>query len=428
VASLAVRDARLLGAGVVFSGWEAAASSDAVLREIAAALDAHRDLPHPVFLDGRAASPDVSVDRADLHYVVEAPSHAQRTRLWSEQGSPDEAARLASSFKLGVNEIRAASRMAASLARLRGRDVAGLAELQAAARLQTRPRLSTLAQKLTPRFTWEDIVLSEDRVEQLREIVAQATHKHTVYEEWGLGEKLTLGRGIAALFAGPSGTGKTMAAELIAGELGLDMYKIDLSGLVSKYIGETEKNLARVFDEAGDSDAVLFFDEADAVFGKRSEVRDSHDRYANIEVGYLLQRLEEHDGIVVLATNLRANIDDAFLRRMRSVIEFPFPEEDDRRRIWERSIAGAPLQDDVDLGFMAGEYRVSGGNIRNIVLLGAFLAASAGETIGMSHLVRAANREYQKLGRLASAAKQEPAGRMRDARPARLNSSIAQPK
>jgi len=404
VASLALRDARLLGAGIAFFGWEAQSGDDPVLKGIASVLDPQRDFPHPVFLAGRPPSPEVTIEHLDLHYSIDEPSHDDRVRLWSQHGRPEDAARLAESFKLGEREIRAAGRMARSMARLRGQDAPGLAELQAAARLQTRPRLSTLAHKLTPRFTWDDIVLSDDRIAQLREIVAQASYQNVVYEEWGLGEKLTLGRGVVALFAGPSGTGKTMAAELIAGELGLDMYKIDLSGLVSKYIGETEKNLSRVFDEAADSDAVLFFDEADAVFGKRSEVRDSHDRYANIEVGYLLQRLEEHEGIVVLATNLRANIDDAFLRRMRSVIEFPFPEEDDRRRIWDRSIGRAPLQDDVDLGFMAREYRVSGGNIRNIVLLGAFLAASAGEPIGMRHLVQAAKREYQKLGRLVSAA------------------------
>jgi SpoVK/Ycf46/Vps4 family AAA+-type ATPase len=206
---------------------------------------------------------------------------------------------------------------------------------------------------------------------------------------------------VAALFAGQSGTGKTMAAEVIANDLGLDVYKIDLSGLVSKYIGETEKNLARVFEEASDTNAILFFDEADAVFGKRSEVRDSHDRYANIEVSYLLQKMEEYDGIVVLATNLRSNLDEAFLRRMRAIVEFPFPEVDDRLRIWQRTISSAaPLAPDVDLSFMARQFRIAGGNIRNIVLLAAFLAASQDKDIGMTHLIQGAKREYQKLGRL----------------------------
>jgi SpoVK/Ycf46/Vps4 family AAA+-type ATPase len=207
---------------------------------------------------------------------------------------------------------------------------------------------------------------------------------------------------VASLFVGDPGTGKTMAAEIIAAELGLDLYKIDLSGLVSKYIGETEKNLARVFDEAGDSNAILFFDEADAIFGKRTEVRDSHDRYANIEVSYLLQKMEEHDGIVVLASNLRANLDDAFLRRLKAIIDFPFPEEEDRLAIYRRMLAGtsAPLAEDVDLPFMARQFRIAGGNIKNIIILAAFLAAESGSPIAMRHLIHATRREYQKLGRL----------------------------
>ncbi|HWC29487.1 MAG TPA: ATP-binding protein, partial [Dehalococcoidia bacterium] len=246
-----------------------------------------------------------------------------------------------------------------------------------------------------------DIVLPDDRLAQLQEIANQVLYQHVVYEEWGLARKSNLGRGVAALFAGQSGTGKTMAAEVIANDLGLDVYKIDLSGLVSKYIGETEKNLARVFEEASDTNAILFFDEADAVFGKRSEVRDSHDRYANIEVSYLLQKMEEYDGIVVLATNLRSNLDEAFLRRMRAIVEFPFPEVEDRLRIWQRTISStAPLAPDVDLAFMARQFRIAGGNIRNIVLLAAFLAASQDKDIGMSHMIQGAKREYQKLGRL----------------------------
>jgi len=308
---------------------------------------------------------------------------------------------LAAMYKLGAREVRSTVEMARSIANLEGRDSVTLNDLKSAARTQSQPRLTSLAQKITPYFTWEDIVLPDDRMAQLREIANQVLFQHVVYEDWGLAKKSSLGRGVAALFAGQSGTGKTMAAEVIANDLGLDVYKIDLSGLVSKYIGETEKNLARVFEEASDTNAILFFDEADAVFGKRSEVRDSHDRYANIEVSYLLQKMEEYDGIVVLATNLRSNLDEAFLRRMRAIVEFPFPEVEDRLRIWQRTFSpGAPLAPDVDLGFMAKQFRIAGGNIRNIVLLAAFLAASHDEDIGMLHLIQGAKREYQKLGRL----------------------------
>jgi SpoVK/Ycf46/Vps4 family AAA+-type ATPase len=222
-----------------------------------------------------------------------------------------------------------------------------------------------------------------------------------VYHEWGFDHKLSLGKGLNALFAGPSGTGKTMAAEIIAGELGLDLYKIGLSGVISKYIGETEKNLSRIFSEAETSNAILFFDEADALFGKRSEVRDSHDRYANIEISYLLQKMEEYEGVVILATNLRKNMDDAFVRRMHFTVEFPFPGERERQRIWGRIWPeNAPRCQDLDLGFMAHQFELAGGNIRNIALAAAFQAAADGGAVSMAHLVYATRREYQKMGKI----------------------------
>jgi SpoVK/Ycf46/Vps4 family AAA+-type ATPase len=223
----------------------------------------------------------------------------------------------------------------------------------------------------------------------------------TVYGQWGFDRKLALGKGLNALFAGESGTGKTMAADIIAGELGLDLYKIDLSSVVSKYIGETEKNLDKIFTEASTSNAILFFDEADAIFGKRSEVKDSHDRYANIETGYLLQRMEMFDGVVILATNLRANLDEAFTRRLHFAIEFPFPEPSDRERIWRVTFPPeTPIAPDADLKLLAERFRLAGGAIRNIVLAAAFLAAESGQSVGMSHLLHATRREYQKMGRL----------------------------
>jgi SpoVK/Ycf46/Vps4 family AAA+-type ATPase len=194
-----------------------------------------------------------------------------------------------------------------------------------------------------------------------------------------------------------------MASEIIANELGLDLYKIDLSTVISKYIGETEKNLDRIFTEARNSNSILFFDEADAVFGKRSEVRDSHDRYANIEVAYLLQKMEEYDGIVILATNLRKNLDEGFARRMHFSVEFPLPEEPDRLHIWQCIFPReAPLAGSLDLNFMARQFKVTGGNIKNIALGAAFLAAGDGATIKMEHLIRATKREYQKIGRLCT--------------------------
>ena len=240
-------------------------------------------------------------------------------------------------------------------------------------------------------------------MEQLLEICNYVTHYHTVYGNWGFGRKLSLGKGLNVLFAGPSGTGKTMAAEIMANELGLDLYKIDLSAIVSKYIGETEKNLDRVFREGQTSNAILFFDEADALFGKRSEVRDSHDRYANIEMAYLLQKMDEYEGMVILATNLRKNMDEAFARRMHFAVEFPIPDEADRLRIWQNIFPiEAPLTTTIDLSFLARQFKITGGNIKNIALGAAFLAAQDGGGITMENIIWATKREFQKLGKLCT--------------------------
>ena len=401
--SLTLRDARLLNAALIIDGYggqDTEAEGVALAGDLVTGLQNH---PLPVFFSDRAATPARLPVDLHLQFEYPMPPFEERQRSWELAGglAHEEALQLAAMYRLGAREVRSTVEMARSIAHLERRDEITLTDLKNAARTQSQPRLTSLAKKITPHYTWDDIVLPPDRTAQLREITNQVLYQHVVYEDWGLARKSSLGRGVAALFAGQSGTGKTMAAEVIANDLGLDVYKIDLSGLVSKYIGETEKNLARVFEEASDTNAILFFDEADAVFGKRSEVKDSHDRYANIEVSYLLQKMEEYDGIVVLATNLRANLDDAFLRRMRAIVEFPFPEVEDRLSIWERTLtAAAPLDDDVDLRFMAHRFRIAGGNIRNIVLLGAFLAASEDKPIGMAHLIHAAKREYQKLGRL----------------------------
>jgi SpoVK/Ycf46/Vps4 family AAA+-type ATPase len=239
----------------------------------------------------------------------------------------------------------------------------------------------------------------------LREICQRVVHGYRVLSEWGFGRKLSLGKGVNALFAGPSGTGKTMAAEIIANALQLDLYKIDLSGVVSKYIGETEKNLGRIFAAAENANAILFFDEADALFGKRSEVHDSHDRYANIEISYLLQKMEEYEGITIMATNLRQNLDESFVRRLAFTIYFPFPDEVDRRRIWDGIWpVETPVARDIDLDFLAHQFKLSGGNIKNIALAAAFLAAEDGGMVTMAHLIHATRREYQKLGKPLGAA------------------------
>lgn len=268
------------------------------------------------------------------------------------------------------------------------------------ARAQSSRSLAALARYIEAGYDWQDIVLPPDQLSQLTDMCAQAKQRHVVYDRWGFERKLSAGKGLNALFSGASGTGKTMAAEVISRELQLGLYKIDLSQVVSKYVGETEKNLERTFRDARASNSILFFDEADALFGKRTEVRDAHDRYANIEVGYLLQKMEEHEGIAILATNLRHHLDDAFVRRMNFIVEFPFPDEDYRRRIWDVMFPPeAPLDDDIDFRVLARDIKLAGGNIKNIALAAAFSAASDGGRIRMSHLMQAARREHQKLGR-----------------------------
>lgn len=280
-----------------------------------------------------------------------------------------------------------------------------LGDLLGAARAQSGHGLAALAYKIDPVHHWRDIVLPDDSIAQLWEICQRVAHRHKVLDEWGFNRKLSLGKGISALFAGPSGTGKTTAAEIIANQLGLDLYKIDLSAVVSKYIGETEKNLERVFTAAETANAILFFDEADALFGKRSEVHDAHDRYANIEIAYLLQKMEQYDGLAILASNLRQNMDEAFIRRLQFIVEFPFPDELYRRRIWEIHFPPEMERDpDIDFEFLARQFRLSGGNIKNIVLGAAFLAAAEEAPVGMEHLLRATRREFQKMGKLWSEA------------------------
>ena len=333
------------------------------------------------------------------------PPYETRVALWrTHLGDADVAGdvdvhALAGKFGLTDGQIRDAVASAAS----RDEDDAALTptRIYEACRAQSGGRLASLARKIDPHYRWEDIVLPPDREAQLREVAAHVEHRGTVYGEWGFEEKFSLGNGLVVLFTGPSGTGKTMATDIVAREAGLDLYKIDLSSVVSKYIGETEKNLREIFDEAERSDAILLFDEADAVFGKRSEVRDAHDRYANIEVNYLLQRIEEYDGTVVLTTNYKQNIDDAFTRRIHLSVDFPLPDPESRAAIWRSVFPATTPLGALDVEYLS-EFEFTGGNIKNVALTAAFLAADEDSAVEMTHVVRAARREFQKSGRLTS--------------------------
>ena len=265
------------------------------------------------------------------------------------------------------------------------------------ARVSTRPRMESLAQRIDVRGGWRDLVLPDAQRRQLYAITRQVRHRLEVYDEMGFRQRMNRGLGISVLFSGPSGTGKSMAAEVIAAHLCLDLYRIDLSAMVSKYIGETEKNLRRVFDTAESSGAILFFDEADALFGKRSEVKDSHDRYANIEVAYLLQRMESYAGLAILATNMKTTLDSAFLRRLRFIVNFPFPSPADRRRIWQRIFPPGVVRRDLDYDRLA-QLDLAGGAILNVALNAAFLAAARGsQEVTMPLVLQAARDELVKL-------------------------------
>ncbi len=319
-------------------------------------------------------------------------------------GLPDETSELQdlAAFRLDGERTLRAARAAELAASIDGTPV-GTTHRRLGARLQNAATLENLARRTEPTVDWSDLVLPASHLEQLHEIVARARLRPVVLDGWGMRRGGGRGEGIAVLFAGESGTGKTMSAEVIAGALGQDLYRIDLSTVVDKYIGETEKNLERIFTEAEHANGVLFFDEADALFGKRSEVSDAHDRHANVEVAYLLQRMEEFSGLAILATNLRANLDDAFTRRLTALIDFPMPDATDRARLWDRCLgATAPRDAELDLEFCAKQFELSGGAIRNITLTAAFRAADEEQPISMEHLIRATRQEYVKMGRLVT--------------------------
>jgi hypothetical protein len=331
-----------------------------------------------------------------LTFDVSSPTLSEQRLLWEKalhplEPTPELLDPLISHFALSASEIQTACTRAATQQDF-------TTHLWQFCRTQARPRLDELAQRMDSTVSWEDLILPQAEQQVLRDAATQLRHRTRVYDRWGFGGKTQRGLGMSALFAGASGTGKTLAAEVLANELQLDLYRIDLSAVVSKYIGETEKNLGRVFDAAEVGGVILLFDEADSLFGKRSDVKDSHDRYANMEVSYLLQRMEAYRGLSVLTTNLKNSIDQAFLRRIRFIVQFPFPDAAQRSLIWQRVFPPQTPTERLDFAKLA-KLNVAGGTIRNIALNSAFIAAEAGEAIQMQHILQAARNEYTKLER-----------------------------
>jgi len=397
LAAAAVREARLLGAVLAGGPVDALVEHREVIRALAAS-------PAVVLAGSVSWDPSWS-RRTPLLLDVATPTAGERSALWRSCLDGQLPAELdpelaTEQFLLSPEQIARAASTATLRASVRGGTLTE-ADLGHGARAQNAVGLGRLARRIEPAVGWPDLVLPEGTVAQLREVAIRARHRSRVLDDWGMRPGGARGRGVTALFAGDSGTGKTMSAEVIAADLGLDLYAVDLSSVIDKYVGETEKNLERIFTEAAGVNGVLLFDEADAVFGKRSEVRDAHDRYANIESAFLLQRMESFDGLAILATNLRANLDEALTRRLDLVVDFPLPDVTHRRALWDRCLGTRiPRSDDLDLDFCARAFELSGGNIRSAVVAAAYRAAKEDRAVLTVDLVAGVYREYQKLGRL----------------------------
>ena len=411
VAALLVREATLTGALLYLWGGVALPEELPRLsaRRLAASLQAASG---PVFL-GLATVPHWLERSLPIAPRVSVPLPGPEVRevLWGRflpagvrVSKRADLAELARRYGLTGGAVKAGAEAAAARARQRAVKQATVTQddLEFAARAQVLHRLGTLATRLSPTFDWCDLILPDDEMDRLHEMVAYARNRSQVYDQWGFSAKVPYGRGLSGLFSGPPGTGKTMGAMIVARELGLELFKVDLSRIVDRYIGETEKNLARVFDEATESQAVLLFDEADSLFAKRTAVRSSVDRYANLEVNYLLQRMEEFEGVTILTTNFDAAFDEAFRRRIRFAVTFPFPEAVDRRRLWQSMFPETVrMADGVDWDKLASAFEMSGGHIKNAALRAAFLTAEAGrDVIGESALWDAARLEYLEMGKL----------------------------
>lgn len=397
------RECRLLGrlpilVGIdVLSADDASASRlDAIGRDFAALLETS------VLATSATQRPATRWGRPTIVIELDRPSTQQRAQLWCDAlgASESDAKPLARLYPLAPAIIYHAA--AAARARA-GDDTVHAPDVAAGIRAVLDDQLGQLARRIEVSQTWDDLVLPDDDLEVVVDLVSRVRESTVVYEDWGFGKKVGKGLGTTALFSGPPGTGKTMVAALIARDLGLELYQVDLARVVSKWIGESERNLARLFDAAEAGHAILLFDEADALFGKRTEVKSSNDRYANLETNYLLQRLESFSGVCVLTSNHETNIDPAFQRRLSLHLRFELPEAPERARLWRTVLAtSAPVGRDVDFDRLADRYELSGGSIRNAALRAAFLAAATQSAITMKHLERAARVEYEGLGKIAT--------------------------
>ena len=407
------REALLKGAALYLDNLDAISENNEKQISINSVIKMIQDFPWIVFASTEIPWNSEGLIENSLFLPIKfsKPNYPERKRIWENivklttdvSFEPKiDFSMLANKFSFTQNQIIDAINYAKNLALSRDNNdpKITLDDLYESCKSLSSKDLAVLAKKIEPHYTWKDIVLPNRTIRILEDLCNHVKNKQLVYHDWGFDKKFSLGKGLIVLFKGETGTGKTMASEVIANELNLDMYKIDLSGVVSKYIGETEKNLNKIFSHAESSNAILFFDEADALFGKRSEVKDAHDRYANVETNYLLQKIDEYDGIVILATNFQKNIDTAFTRRMNFIVDFPFPESKHRLQIWQNSFPKeTKIEKDVDFKFLTNNIKLSGGNIKNIVVNSAFIAAENSQSISMENIIQAIKQEYQKMGK-----------------------------
>lgn len=408
------REAILQQAILYFQYFEAIIADDHIFRKRLSELINSISLSHNIIFLASETLWKPAAFFQDFYFIkveVGLPTDRERKKIWEFYGQKYKFneeidwGSLANKFRFTPGQIKKSLSDADQLAGWLypdGKSI-GSEELYKACYLQVQNKLGHKTTRIDPRYHWDDLILPPEPKEQLKNACNQMKYRHIVYEDWGFEKKLSYGKGLSMLLSGPPGTGKTMSAQVVAREMHLELYKIDLSQIISKYIGETEKNLNEIFREAEMSNVILFFDESDALFGKRSEVKDAHDRYANIETSFLLQKVEEYAGVSILATNYLQNVDQAFLRRINFIIEFPFPNKEYREKIWLSIFpAGAPLNQDIDFEFIADRFEVAGGSIKNIAVSAAFLAAEQGEPIGMKHIIPSAQLELQKLGKILS--------------------------
>lgn len=408
-----LREAKLLGAVPAFDRVQTiSGTAEAKDRRADWLAEALTHWNGPVFLfSGRPWMPERPIRGAEwIDIELKLPDPSTRQRLWKRIAGETfgvgdaEAGTLAAKFRFTPGRIERTALTAARLGEWENGPEAGPLEprlLHRAGYLQVKHRLSEKAVKLEPKYDWDDLILPPEPKGLLRQACNRLLLRHIVFGEWGFERKLAYGKGISMLFTGPPGTGKTMSAMVMAKEMDAELYRIDLSRLVSKYIGETEKNLSEIFDEAQLSGAILFFDEADALFGKRSEVKDAHDKYANMETSYLLQKMEEYDGLTILATNFAQNLDEAFTRRINFIVKYPFPDPAQREQLWRSTFPKElPAAADIDFPYLASTFDLAGGPIKNVVLTAAFLAAEEGTEIAMRHMIEAVKQEYKKTGKV----------------------------